>query len=147
VAELRHVTTKYVFDVEHLPALRDAKRRKFSPVDAIVTHRSGKGFREVRVHGFKTGPAGWSTSVIWGITDGRIVPNSAGLPPQWLQGLVAQAITQHNSIPAGPATDEQALAELLAAVERITGVETDSYMRLVDACRQVAARERREMGL
>ncbi|WIM97808.1 hypothetical protein ACTOB_001362 [Actinoplanes oblitus] len=93
--KLRHVTTKYVFDASELPVTRDAKRRKFKPADVIVTHRSTFGFWEVRVHGFTTNTASYSTSVIWGIRNDQVMENNVGAAPGWLKTAVGQAVKLH----------------------------------------------------
>jgi hypothetical protein len=94
---LRRVTTKYVFDVTDEPVMRDAKRRKFQAEDVIITHRTGQGFWEIRVHGYTTTASPWSTAVIWSIRDDRIQSNNIGRPPRWMHDLLAHAVTLHAS--------------------------------------------------
>jgi len=94
--KLRHVTTKYVFDADDQPILRNKKRNKFRPQGVIVTHRTGPGFWNVRVYGLNTGPAEHGTDVIFGIKNNLIQANSVGRAPQWLQDIVDQAVALHD---------------------------------------------------
>lgn len=102
---LQHITTKYVYNVAGAESLRDPQRCKFSPGHAIISHRSGEGFREVRVHGFKMGREGWSTSTRWAIADGEIVPNGVGEAPKWLKELLVHAAAQHDLAQSRPAAE------------------------------------------
>jgi hypothetical protein len=121
--KLQHITTKYVYDVAGAEALRDPMRNKFSPGHAIISHRSGEGFREVRVHGFKLGRDGWSTSTRWAITDGEIVPNDVGGAPEWLKELLVQAVAQHDLAQSRPivAVDHRVIMAFIQAPDEPDG--------------------------
>lgn len=43
-------------------------------------------------------------------------------------------------------SEDHLVAAMLHVVEKITGVRTDSYVHLVDACRAIAAREQEEVA-
>lgn len=105
--KLKWVTTKYVFDVTDMPALRNHDGRRFKPENAVITHRSDLGFNLLRVQGYKLGADGWSTAVSWDIQGDQVVVE-LGEPraPAWLHELVAQAVGMH----AEPEVQAQAQA-------------------------------------
>ncbi|WP_328465470.1 hypothetical protein OHA21_43670 [Actinoplanes sp. NBC_00393] len=96
MAELLHVTTKYVFDVTGKPVLGTTTREQFDPETAIVSHRTDRGFWSLRVHGWRV-RNNTSTAFFYRIADGVIQPHdrTGSVAPQWLQHVVGQAVKLH----------------------------------------------------
>ncbi|GAA2681865.1 hypothetical protein [Actinoplanes palleronii] len=124
---LRHVTTKYVYDVNRQLVLRDKKRNKFRPEVVTVAHRSDLGWWQVRVFGHKVGPAGWGTEAVWSIKDGQIEATNDSRPPQWLRDIVAGAIAQHGGESEVQAPSAQATGDLCRCAW--LGTDTPEHVR------------------